>query len=413
MFTLFLLLFGLVQAAPAQIFGPGLQFTSTNPAGATCVSTSVVVYMPSGALFTCQNGILTAVSGGGGSGTIAVTPNVLAGDNAGNAVSSGIAPANVAQINQANSFGSGFKQTVQASGTTAGFNFGGVTADPSAKASGDLWFRTDLTVPGVRYYDGSAVRSVMVGPGAATDSNLVCWNGTGGLLTKDCGIASSGVVRVTGTPTATHLATWANSNTIQDAGSAVSIGALTDTYSSSSTAYQSIQLSVVNGGGYKSGGPPGGGSCLQNLIYGSVSIWCLDPDAQLYTRSPTLGQMGIFYWNGATNYALFSGNSTGSKIPGMLLLQNAVTSTGSAPTLTVTSCSGATLGSNSTDLVGTITALPTGTCTIKITWVTSGSTTAQAAHAVHCLVSNTVTPVNQFVEVPGSATTNSCTITGT
>src|SRR5205823_3422126 len=38
---------------------------------------------------------------------------------------------------QANSYTAGMKQSVQASATNAGFNFGGVSADPSSAGSGD------------------------------------------------------------------------------------------------------------------------------------------------------------------------------------------------------------------------------------------------------------------------------------
>lgn len=58
-------------AACGQIFGPGLQFSADNPTGKTCVATTVVVYIPTGQIFTCDNGILAFQGGGGGgSGTV-------------------------------------------------------------------------------------------------------------------------------------------------------------------------------------------------------------------------------------------------------------------------------------------------------------------------------------------------------
>lgn len=65
----------------------------------------------------------------------------------------------IIQKDQANTYNAGSKQTVQASGTTAGFAFAGVTADPSSLSSGDLWYRSDL---GKLYYrDGTTSRPLV------------------------------------------------------------------------------------------------------------------------------------------------------------------------------------------------------------------------------------------------------------
>jgi hypothetical protein len=63
-------------------------------------------------------------------------------------------PSSVVQTTQANSYTAGEKQTFQASSTTAGFSWGGVTADPSSPSNGDEDYRTDLTRAGL--YTGSA-----------------------------------------------------------------------------------------------------------------------------------------------------------------------------------------------------------------------------------------------------------------
>jgi trimeric autotransporter adhesin len=63
----------------------------------------------------------------------------------------------LAYDNQANTYTAGSKQTVQASSTTAGLAFGGVTADPSSQASGDVWYRTDLNHLRFRDSAGSPV----------------------------------------------------------------------------------------------------------------------------------------------------------------------------------------------------------------------------------------------------------------
>ena len=68
-------------------------------------------------------------------------------------------PLTVMYTNVANTISSGDKLTVAPSGTTAGFNLGSVTVDPSSLAGGDIWFRTDLNQ--ISYYDGSNTQLVM------------------------------------------------------------------------------------------------------------------------------------------------------------------------------------------------------------------------------------------------------------
>ncbi|HXB72491.1 MAG TPA: hypothetical protein VNY05_29910 [Candidatus Acidoferrales bacterium] len=51
--------------------------------------------------------------------------------------------ANAADKTAANSYTAGAKQGFQSSATTAGINFGGVSADPSVLSEGDVWYRTD------------------------------------------------------------------------------------------------------------------------------------------------------------------------------------------------------------------------------------------------------------------------------
>ena len=70
---------------------------------------------------------------------------------------------------QANTYTAGAKQTFGASATSSGFNFSGVTADPSSLASGDHWFRSDLGQLSI--YDGSVTRRLL-------DSTLLTGNAT-------------------------------------------------------------------------------------------------------------------------------------------------------------------------------------------------------------------------------------------
>ncbi len=81
------------------------------------------------------------------------------------------------------------------------------------------------------------------------------------------------------------------------------------------------------------------------------------------------------------------------------------------PTLTVTSCSGASLAAGSNNYVGSITSLPTGSCTIVVTFaqrnLNNGNTiltTGVAQHGWVCSV-NDVTSGNAFRETATSTTT--------
>lgn len=75
-----------------------------------------------------------------------------------NAASTYVALSNAAYVknNQANTYSAGMKQTFQASATTAGLSFGGVTANPSGASTGDMWYRSDVGKFG--YNDGSTNR---------------------------------------------------------------------------------------------------------------------------------------------------------------------------------------------------------------------------------------------------------------
>jgi hypothetical protein len=61
--------------------------------------------------------------------------------------------------NQANTFGSGFKQSVTQSSSTAGLRFVGSGSDPSVLAAGDDWYNTVLNFR--RFYDGTLTHSYM------------------------------------------------------------------------------------------------------------------------------------------------------------------------------------------------------------------------------------------------------------
>lgn len=73
----------------AQISGSGIQHVTSSPSGQSCSTGSASVKNFNGALFSCQTGVYSAVSGGGG-GTIPNTPNLITGGASNTAVNSGI-----------------------------------------------------------------------------------------------------------------------------------------------------------------------------------------------------------------------------------------------------------------------------------------------------------------------------------
>jgi len=95
-------------------------------------------------------------------------------------------------------------------------------------------------------------------------------------------------------------------------------------------------------------------------------------------------------------------------LSGTFALSNFPAGSGSAPSLTTTSCSGAAIGAGSTNWAGVITGLPAGSCTMVLTFAS-----ATAAHDWSCQFSNRVTPANLFVQSNSSASTTTATVSGT
>jgi hypothetical protein len=75
-----------------QVFNPSIVPTPSSPAGLSCGPTSVTLFYPSGALYTCQSGVYAAVGGGA---TIPSTTNLISGNGSGSGADSGIAPSTV------------------------------------------------------------------------------------------------------------------------------------------------------------------------------------------------------------------------------------------------------------------------------------------------------------------------------
>lgn len=90
---------------------------------------------------------------------------------------------------QANVYTAGMKQTVQASASTAGLNFAGVTSDPSSPAAGDRWYRSDLNH--MRFRDSASTTHSFFNsddnlPGAQVSGNIA-GNAAGLSATLGCG----------------------------------------------------------------------------------------------------------------------------------------------------------------------------------------------------------------------------------
>ena len=80
----------------AQVSNPQIQFVSTDPTGVACSNTKLQMRTPSGMFYTCQNGLMAAITGGSVSGSPLVTPvSVASGDTTttipyGAAITSGV-----------------------------------------------------------------------------------------------------------------------------------------------------------------------------------------------------------------------------------------------------------------------------------------------------------------------------------
>ena len=92
------------------------------------------------------NGLLTLPSAAGTAGQALTATGV----------NNGTQWTQVAQTGAANTYAAGMKQTVQASGTTAGLRVAGTTSDPSSPSAGDFWFRSDTN--NLSFYNGTTTK---------------------------------------------------------------------------------------------------------------------------------------------------------------------------------------------------------------------------------------------------------------
>jgi hypothetical protein len=85
---------------------------------------------------------------------------------------------------------------------------------------------------------------------------------------------------------------------------------------------------------------------------------------------------------------------------------NSTFQTTQTPSLNVTSCTGAAKGTGALNLAGTITGLPTGACTIVMTF---GAQPAETGW--NCSFTDRTTPANPFNQT--ASTTTTATVAGT
>ncbi len=95
-------------------------------------------------------------------------------------------------------------------------------------------------------------------------------------------------------------------------------------------------------------------------------------------------------------------------IPNLINVGGALQGSSAAPAVNAASCAGATIGTGSTNLAGTITGLPGTACTVILTFA---STTA--AHGWSCSVSNQTHPGNTNMFQQSASNTTTVTFTGT
>lgn len=103
-----------------------------------------------------------------GQNTITTLGTVTTGTWNATPLTSPYLPATTVYTGQSNTYTAGMKQIFQADATNAGLKFGGVTANPSSPAAGDIWFRSDEGF--LKYYSG-AVKTLVDLSGAQTLTN--------------------------------------------------------------------------------------------------------------------------------------------------------------------------------------------------------------------------------------------------
>lgn len=109
---------------------------------------------------------------------------------------------------------------------------------------------------------------------------------------------------------------------------------------------------------------------------------------------------------GVTQFGTTTNNALGSWIALNGTLGGSLQGTSAQPTVNATSCTGATIGTGATNLSGTITGLPTSSCTVILTFAGS----ATATHGWSCGISDQTTG-NIFRQ--SGSTTTTVSFTGT
>jgi hypothetical protein len=99
----------------------------------------------------------------------------------GTAISAGTAGTDYVSPGTATTYTAGAKQTFGASSTTAGFNVGAVSGDPSSLATGDVWYNQNNKQ--FRYYAASTIRVVPLAGVASTTAASAAINTTETILT--------------------------------------------------------------------------------------------------------------------------------------------------------------------------------------------------------------------------------------
>ena len=187
------------------------RMTTTQRDAITTPATGLLIYNTTTNQFNFYSASWQVIAGGGqaqlnGTGFVKASGTTISYDN-----STYITNANVVFNNQANNYTAGMKQTFQSSVTTAGFNFGGITADPSSIATGDHWYRTDLGK--LFYRDGSTSRALVDETLTQTLTNKTL---TSPVINSPTGIVKGDVGL--GSVENTALSTWAGSTNIASLG---------------------------------------------------------------------------------------------------------------------------------------------------------------------------------------------------
>lgn len=291
--------------------------------------------------------------------------------------------------------------------TTSACSTGGGTVASWLRSNGTAW---SVIAVGSMVYPGAGIAN---STGSAWGTSFTT-SGTGTVicLTVSCNMTTPVLGVASGTSLALGGATARTQLDI--AGSSFQIHVTkTDLDSGGYVGSNAAGNLIMSGGGYYNGSAwlaKNGG--VSAISYGDFA----NGDIQFYVKSgatvgATFTPIKALYLSptgGANVGPVQTDPGAGNlNVTGIIKSSGFLEGTSSAPSLNVASCTGATISAGSTNLTGSITGLPAGSCSIVMTFAS-----ATAAHDWSCQLTNYITPSNRL-EQTNTTSTTTATFSGT